>query len=100
MSRLTFRTTVADSNSYYTLIPPKPPTHTTARSFCLLPASTHPLYTDWRSSTSSLAPDEVSAHIGMFNPTTNEAFYTLGLDVSRSILEAVEYARERDKALC
>jgi hypothetical protein len=35
----------------------------------------------------------------MFNPKTNEAFYTLGLDVSRSILEAVEYARERDKAL-
>ncbi|KAJ9093231.1 hypothetical protein QFC19_008437 [Naganishia cerealis] len=39
-----------------------------------------------------------AAHIGMFNPKTNEAFYALGLEVGRAVLEALERTREEDTA--
>lgn len=40
----------------------------------------------------------MAAHIGMFNPVTNEAFYEIGLDVCGSVVEAVAFARGRDGA--
>ncbi|GHJ90247.1 hypothetical protein NliqN6_6649 [Naganishia liquefaciens] len=83
--------------NYYTLIPASA-NHPQPRTFCILPASTHPLSPCWRPSQSTVPEDEVAAHIGMFNPVTNEAFYEIGLDVCASVLEAVAFARGRDGA--
>ena len=38
----------------------------------------------------TLATDEVSAHMGMFNPKTNDGFYELGLEVVHVIGERIE----------
>jgi hypothetical protein len=37
----------------------------------------------------TVAKDEVSAHMGMFNPRTNDGFYDLGLAVSRLIASRI-----------
>lgn len=87
----------AAARSYYTLIPAST-NHPQPRTFCILPASTHPLFPCWRPSQSAVPEDEVAAHIGMFNPVTNEAFYEIGLDVCASVIEAVAFARGRDRA--
>lgn len=81
--------------NYYTLIPASAK-YPDDRTFCILPASTHALAPCWRPSRSRIPEDEVAAHIGMFNPATNEAFYKVGLDVCASVVEAVVYARGRD----
>ncbi|KAJ9107647.1 hypothetical protein QFC21_001107 [Naganishia friedmannii] len=82
---------IQEMTDYYTLIPASPPSHPTERSFCLLPATTHPLHSSWRATTfSAKTEDEVGAHIGMFNAAANEGFYNLGLDVARAVEEALE----------
>lgn len=50
----------------------------------------HPLYKRFVAATNTLATDEVSAHMGMFNPRTNDGFYDLGLEVVRGIGERIE----------
>ncbi|KAJ9115950.1 hypothetical protein QFC22_005093 [Naganishia vaughanmartiniae] len=84
--------------NYHTLIPPSHPTYPSSRSFCLLPSTTHPLYTSWQPTVFSptQVEDEVSAHIGMFNARTNEGFYKLGLDVARDVEEALERDLDAD----
>lgn len=38
----------------------------------------------------TIAKDEVSAHMGMFNAKTNDGFYELGLQVVRALAERIE----------
>lgn len=41
----------------------------------------------------SIAEDEVQAHMNMFEATTNDAYYMLGLEAARIIRDAVMSAR-------
>nr|XP_019046057.1 hypothetical protein I302_04797 [Kwoniella bestiolae CBS 10118]OCF24987.1 hypothetical protein I302_04797 [Kwoniella bestiolae CBS 10118] len=77
-------------HNYYTHLPPSPPTQLVSRTFAILPPMTHPLYKYFNAASNSIATDEVSAHMGMFNPKTNDGFYDLGLEVVRVIGEKIE----------
>lgn len=76
--------------SYYTHLPAEPPVHLLSRTFAILPPTSHPLFPRWRPATNAIAKDEVSAHMGMFNPKTNDVFYDLGLAVVKEIGERIE----------
>ncbi|WVR07297.1 hypothetical protein IAU60_004338 [Kwoniella sp. DSM 27419] len=76
--------------NYYTHLPPSPPTQLVSRTFAILPPTNHPLYPYFVAASNTKASDEVSAHMGMFNPKTNDGFYDLGLDVARVIGERIE----------
>ncbi|OXG36566.1 hypothetical protein C367_00093 [Cryptococcus neoformans Ze90-1] len=76
--------------NYYTYLPAEPPVHLVSRTFAILPPTSHPLYPLWRHAANTLAKDEVSAHMGMFNPKTNDGFYDLGLAVVKEIGERIE----------
>lgn len=78
------------NDSYYTYLPAEPPVHLLSRTFAILPPTSHPLYPLWRHAANTLAKDEVSAHMGMFNPKTNDGFYDLGLAVVKEIGERIE----------
>ncbi|WVQ67903.1 uncharacterized protein L199_006108 [Kwoniella botswanensis] len=77
-------------HNYYTHLPPSPPTQLVSRTFAILPPMTHPLYKHFDTASNTIAKDEVSAHMGMFNPKTNDGFYDLGLEVVRVIGEKIE----------
>ena len=77
-------------NSFYSHLPPAPPKELVSRTFAILPPTTHPLYPQFAPASNTLAKDEASAHMGMFNPRTNDGFYDLGLEVVREIGERVE----------
>ncbi|OCF60384.1 hypothetical protein L486_00017 [Kwoniella mangroviensis CBS 10435] len=77
-------------HNYYTHLPPCPPTQLVSRTFAILPPMTHPLYEYFDTASNTIAKDEVSAHMGMFNPKTNDGFYDLGLEVVRVIGEKIE----------
>ncbi|WVQ82449.1 hypothetical protein IAT38_004577 [Cryptococcus sp. DSM 104549] len=76
--------------NFYTHLPATPPTQLVSRTFAIIPPSTSPLYPNFHPATNTLAKDEVSAHMGMFNPKTNDGFYDLGLAVVRAIGERIE----------
>ncbi|ORX36872.1 hypothetical protein BD324DRAFT_651349 [Kockovaella imperatae] len=78
--------------NFYTYLPASQPKHLTSRTFIILPSTSHPLYPRFRPASNSLASDEVSAHMGMFNAKTNDGFYDLGLEVMRGMGERVEEA--------
>ncbi|WVF71695.1 hypothetical protein IAT40_006503 [Kwoniella sp. CBS 6097] len=77
-------------HNYYTFLPPSPPKQLVNRTFAILPPMNHPLYPYFNAAANTMATDEVSAHMGMFNPKTNDGFYDLGLEVVRVIGERIE----------
>ncbi|ADV20132.1 Hypothetical Protein CGB_B1020W [Cryptococcus gattii WM276] len=77
-------------SNYYTHLPAEPPVHLVSRTFAILPPTPHLLFPRWRPATNTIAKDEVSAHMGMFNPKTNDGFYDLGLAVVKEIGERIE----------
>lgn len=92
--------------SFYTELAPDPPEHLLSRTFCIVPSAHAALADHWHAvaitcgpTTSSntsrkRAEDEVAAHLGMFSSTTNEAYYAMGLEVSKAVWEAVERTRD------
>jgi hypothetical protein len=85
-------------SSFYTFLPPFEPEHVTKRTFCVQPATTHPVSPYWKPVTFDCknTEDEVAAHLGMFNPRTNMSFYEMGLDVVRAISEALGVEEDED----
>ncbi|OCF42781.1 hypothetical protein I317_03383 [Kwoniella heveanensis CBS 569] len=77
-------------HNYYTFLPPSPPKQLVNRTFAILPPMNHPLWPHFKAATNTMATDEVSAHMGMFNPKTNDGFYDLGLEVVKVIGERIE----------
>jgi hypothetical protein len=65
--------------SLYTYLPPKPPVHPSARTFCILPAEAKDA-AHWLRASNGLAENEIDAHTGMFAGRTNDGYYQLGLD--------------------
>jgi len=76
--------------NFYTHLPPKKPQYLVTRTFTILPPISHPTYPRWQPQTNTVAPDEVQAHMNMFNPRTNDGFYDLGLVVVMEIGERIE----------
>ncbi len=76
--------------SFYSHLPPSPPKELVSRTFAILPPTTHPLYPRFFPSSNTIATDEISAHMGMFNPRTDDGFYDLGLEVVRGLGERIE----------
>jgi hypothetical protein len=73
---------------YYTMIPPDISTYLTARTFVILPKSADAA-SHFEEARNTLATDEVQAHIGMFEASTNDGYYQLGLSVASVVREAV-----------
>lgn len=79
--------------SFYTLLPPAPPSFSSPRTFVILPQRTSPIAAHFLPAINHQAADEVQAHTNMFNPRSNDGYYQLGLDTAKIIREAVMAAR-------
>ncbi|KAG1907023.1 uncharacterized protein F5891DRAFT_1181324 [Suillus fuscotomentosus] len=80
-------------HSFYTLLPPAPPSFSSPRTFVILPQRTSPIAAHFLPARNHQAADEVQAHTNMFNPRFNDGYYQLGLDTAKIIREAVMSAR-------
>lgn len=81
--------------SLYSRIPSKPPEQLIDRLFIILPESSNPILKQFLPNSNSIAPDEIAAHIGMFEARSNDSYYQLGLDTSSVIHDAVLSQRHR-----
>lgn len=79
--------------SFYTLLPPAPPSFSSPRTFVILPQKTSPIAAHFLPAINHQAADEIQAHTNMFNPKSNDGYYQLGLDTAKIIREAVMAAR-------
>lgn len=79
--------------SFYTLLPPAPPSFSSPRTFAILPQRTSRIAAHFIPARNNQAADEVQAHTNMFNPRSNDGYYQLGLDTAKIIREAVMSAR-------
>jgi len=77
---------------FYTLLPPKPPQYPEPRTFIILPkgASQRDHFIPVQN---GVAEDEVEAHTGMFQGSTNDAYYALGLETAKLVRDAVSSSR-------
>lgn len=78
---------------FYTLMPPPPPSFSSPRSFAILPPRTSPIAAHFLPARNTQAADEIQAHTNMFNPSSNDGYYQLGLETAKIIREAVMSAR-------
>jgi hypothetical protein len=79
--------------SFYTYLPGKPPANPNPRTFIILPQPNTQYAQYFIQAHNSLASDEVAAHTGMFEATSNDGYYDLGLRTAEAIREAVTLAR-------
>ncbi|BEI89083.1 uncharacterized protein CcaverHIS019_0204450 [Cutaneotrichosporon cavernicola] len=75
--------------NFYTCLPAGG-SHLMRRTFAILPSPSEAIATHWMPATNSIAKDEVTAHMGMFNPRQNDGFYDLGLATARIIAERLQ----------
>ncbi|KLO07920.1 hypothetical protein SCHPADRAFT_894280 [Schizopora paradoxa] len=78
---------------FYTILPAKPPQQPEPRTFIILPknASQRDHFVP---APNGIAEDEVEAHTGMFQGSTNDSYYTLGLETVKLVREAVMSSRD------
>ncbi|TRM67646.1 hypothetical protein BD626DRAFT_394347 [Schizophyllum amplum] len=79
--------------TFYTYLPPSPPSYFSSRTFVVLPKRTSRAFTRFVSAKNELAIDELEAHTGMFSGTTNDGYYELGLETAKFIRQAVHLHR-------
>jgi len=79
--------------SFYTYLPGKPPLNPNPRSFIILPQPNTQYAPYFVQAHNSLALDEVAAHTGMFQGTSNDGYYDLGLQTAQAVREAVVSCR-------
>lgn len=79
--------------SFYTYLPGKPPANPNPRTFIILPQPNTQYAQYFIQAHNSLASDEVAAHTGMFQATSNDGYYDLGLRTAEAIREAVASSR-------
>ena len=78
---------------FYTYLPGKPPTHPNPRTFIILPQPNTQYAPYFVQAHNSLGMDEVAAHTGMFQATSNDGYYDLGLQTAKAVREAVDLCR-------
>ncbi|KAF8524581.1 hypothetical protein BU17DRAFT_84618 [Hysterangium stoloniferum] len=79
--------------TFYTYLPGKPPTNPHPRTFIILPKANMRSASHFIPAHNSLALDEVSAHMSMFEGTSNDGYYDLGLQTAQTIRDAITLAR-------
>lgn len=84
---------VMSCSRFYTLLPPKPAQYPDSRTFIILPLPNSKLRPYFTPTQNSVAEDEVEAHTGMFEASTNDGYYELGLATARIIREAIMNGR-------
>lgn len=75
--------------TFYTLIPPSPPSNLSPRTFCLLPEPSSDAFQRFVPAPNTLAENEVRAHVTMFESTKNDGYYELGLEAAAVIRQAI-----------
>ncbi|KAI0952251.1 hypothetical protein AcW1_004408 [Taiwanofungus camphoratus] len=83
---VTFRT-------FYTFLPPSPPSYSTSRTFIVLPKASTRFAEHFLQASNTLAFDEIQAHTGMFDSKTNDGYYELGLATAQLVRDAVAASR-------
>ncbi|KAH8118775.1 hypothetical protein DFH11DRAFT_699520 [Phellopilus nigrolimitatus] len=78
---------------FYTLLPAKPPNRLDSCTFVVLPPISSPLHAHFLFAQNNIAESEIDAHTGMFEASTNDSYYGLGLETARIIREAVASSR-------
>ena len=78
---------------FYNFLPPSPPVYPTPRTFIILPPKSSKSISHFTPASNNIAPDELQAHTGIFSAKTNDGYYTLGLETSKIIREAVNIGR-------
>lgn len=72
---------------------------TRPRTFIVLPKKDDPAAQHFIVSRNSRASDEVAAHMGMFDPSSNDGYYDLGLRTAGVIREAIASLLESEKTM-
>ncbi|KAI0824754.1 hypothetical protein BC628DRAFT_1321807 [Trametes gibbosa] len=80
-------------HTFYTYLPPNPPSYPSLRTFAVLPRQNTPLSTHFVPNCNTLASDEIQAHTGMFDGKLNDGYYELGLSTAQLIRVAVQRHR-------
>ena len=88
-----FTLCLTPSLSFYTLLPPVPGTRNEESTFIVLPPVKSPLRSRFLFSQNNIADNEIDAHMGMFEPSTNDSYYALGLETAKIIKDAVAISR-------
>jgi len=81
--------------TFYTYLPPSPPSHVTPRTFVILPKAPSKYVSHFLQAPNTVAGDEIEAHTGMFDAKTNDGYYELGLIVAQ-LLRDVMFAQRSD----
>ncbi|KAL5507804.1 hypothetical protein ACEPAH_5422 [Sanghuangporus vaninii] len=79
--------------NFYTLLPYHPGKREEQSTFIILPSANSPLRSHFLFSQNNLADNEIEAHMGMFEPATNDSYYGLGLEMAKIIREAMASSR-------
>ena len=79
--------------SFYTLLPAMPGTRSEESTFVILPPAKSLLRSRFLFSQNNIADNEIEAHMGMFEPSTNDSYYALGLETAKIIREAIATSR-------
>ncbi|PVF99986.1 hypothetical protein CPB86DRAFT_255879 [Serendipita vermifera] len=69
------------------------------RTFIILPLSSAPAASYFIAARNSKAEDEIQAHMGMFEPKTNDGYYELGLRTAQIIRESIHSLLEGEKTM-
>ncbi|OBZ76744.1 hypothetical protein A0H81_03690 [Grifola frondosa] len=81
--------------TFYTFIPPNPPSYPDARTFIILPKAPS-LAVHFVQNQNTLALDEIQAHTGMFDSKTNDGYYDLGLMTAQMVRDALINCHKAD----
>lgn len=79
--------------SFYTLLPYMPDKRNDPSTFIVLPSTNSSLRSHFLFSQNNIAENEIEAHMGMFEASTNDSYYGLGLETAKIIREAISTSR-------
>lgn len=92
MRGLQLRLFTVISLSFYTALP-SGNAKQLPRTFIILPPEDSKSISHFTPAANTLAPNELQAHTGMFSAKTNDGYYSLGLETSKIIREAINIGR-------
>ncbi|KAL4241881.1 putative lipase ROG1 family protein [Abortiporus biennis] len=85
--------------TFYTYIPPTPPSFPSPRTFILLPpqvTKSSAFGSHFLQTRNTLASDEIQAHTGMFDAKGNDGYYELGLLSAQLVRDVIVGLRDKE----
>lgn len=79
--------------NFYTLLPYMPGKRDEQGTFIILPPPDSAIRSHFLFSQNNVADNEIEAHMGMFESSTNDSYYGLGLETAKIIREAINSSR-------